>query len=598
MRFWLLNRNERQGLTLMSRTNGNSVFNSLQARIAILLTIAILPLGLIAILQAQRAVETAYESYSDTLTAQIGEAIQPERDAIRSAFALADGLASSIAVTGISGQECDEVIQHASRKNPKYQFLGVLDQEGRSECNNLGESIEFLGSFSQDDLELRQSAPFRTVIFTPAEQVSERPVIILVVPVLNSRDALIGFVSASFFTSDFNMLREESRLDSAVSLVVFNAEGEILSADRRFDDRMAWLPDGVTLPALTGSEERTFSANDTLGEVRDYAFIPIVENGAYALGSWPSKPLSDGTMASTLLLPLTMWLLTLGIALWALSRQVIKPVQKLRMQMQSFADNRASFRGSGLTDAPNELREIGKTFEGMADKIVRDEADLEDQVHERETLLREIHHRVKNNLQLMSSILNMQIRQSEDVQVETALKEAQGRLVSLARFQQDLYQASELSKLRADRLIHDLAKRAVSAEVSAQGGIDLQMDLDEIVLTPDQTSPLAMITTEALNEATKHASADPGDPKFVRLSFKVHDPVEDTVGLTIEHSVATGVDEVRRSLGSRLIAAFAAQLTAEVERRRDADLERLSIVFKRISLEPIERGTVKANGTL
>lgn len=575
----------------MGRVERKSVFNGLQARIAILLSIAVLPLGLIAVLQTQRAVEAAESALRDALSAQTTKAAQPERDAILSAFALAEGLASAVAVTGLAGPDCTAVVRQASEREPKYGFIGIVDRQGRSECSNYDEAFDFWAGLPAAEVERLVNRPKPDVVFSPAGRITERPVIIVSLPMLNPDETLEGFVALSFFVSDLDVLRRDLQFDQDVALVTFNADGVVLTSDASADDDPPWMPADLLLSDLVGSAALTFSARAEAGDMRDYALVPIVENRAYALGTWRAIPSVDYPLTTTILLPVTIWAITLSIALWALGRQVVKPIQKLRMHMQSFADGRTIFRNGDHDDTPNELREIGAAFETMAEKILHDEADMEDQLREREMLLREVHHRVKNNLQLMSSIINMQIRQSEGTEAEAALKGVHGRLSSLAKFHQDLYQTSSLSKLRADRLIQDLARQIFSIGSAQATAIDLQMDLDEIVLSPDQTSPLAMLTTEALTNTLKYASANPGKPKFAKLSFKIDDPASDMVRLEIVNSVTSDTEGTPNGLGSRLIAAFASQLEAAVEHRREPELYSLSVVFKRSPTTERAEGT-------
>ena len=75
-----------------------------------------------------------------------------------------------------------------------------------------------------------------------------------------------------------------------------------------------------------------------------------------------------------------------------------------------------------MGDAAVEIRDVGEAYLKMTDTILHDEAELENMVHQREVLLREVHHRVKNNLQLISSIMNMQMRQSHSSEAKLLMK--------------------------------------------------------------------------------------------------------------------------------------------------------------------------------
>jgi two-component sensor histidine kinase len=358
------------------------------------------------------------------------------------------------------------------------------------------------------------------------------------------------------------------------------------------------LPAGVNLADYVGAGRQVFSARTVTGEARDFAVVPIINGHAYALGSAPAGAASVAQSLfgeAALVFPFLMWFVSLLVAVLMLRRQVIAPIRQLRMRMRGFADGRAILSGGTMASAPRELREIGDTFDVMAGKILRDEAELEDRLHERDLLLREVHHRVKNNLQLMSSIINMQIRQSGGAEAEEALRRVQGRLASLAKFHRDLYQSTSLTNLRADTLLTDLARQLTSVALDPARPIDLELDLDPVTMSPDQASPLAMLVTEAMTNAIKYASSDPGDRRFVRLSLAL-DPGSDpqTATVTIQNSVRR--DEAAPTsagLGTQLIRAFAVQLGAEVEKGR-AD----GVFTKRVSFPidpfPADGGTSQA----
>jgi hypothetical protein len=163
--------------------------------------------------------------------------------------------------------------------------------------------------------------------------------------------------------------------------------------------------------------------------------VPIAPGRAYALGSWTanSAPIAKGRgLFTTMAFPIAMWLVSMTVALVSIHQLVIHPIRDLGRRMRGFADGRRILHAGSLSNAPGEISEIGDTFETMARRIIRDEADLENTLFEREVLLKEVHHRVKNNLQLMSSILSMQARKARSEEARQSLRDVQERLRSLA----------------------------------------------------------------------------------------------------------------------------------------------------------------------
>ena len=164
---------------------------------------------------------------------------------------------------------------------------------------------------------------------------------------------------------------------------------------------------------LTGNTRQVFTARNSEGIDRVYAVISMVDGTVFAMSVWPSDTAlleTDFSSRLSSLLPIIMWVASLVVAFWALNRLAITHIRKLGRQMLHFALNRTLPRKPLGEQVPVEIVAMEKSFLGMARSILQDEARLEDSLREKNMLLKEVHHRVKNNLQLISSIMNMQIR--------------------------------------------------------------------------------------------------------------------------------------------------------------------------------------------
>ncbi|WP_299046410.1 histidine kinase dimerization/phosphoacceptor domain -containing protein [uncultured Tateyamaria sp.] len=557
---------------------------SLTFRIGALLTLALLPLGVIAILQSWSAIDTARDTYRQSLAAQTLRAARPETEAITHAFGLALGLSNAIPALLADPAGCVAAMRNAVRQNPKFAFASFIEMDQTTTCNSADRRFDFSDNPANEQVFEARAAD---VTFNPSGSVSNQAVVIVSQPVRTRDGTFLGFVSLSFPTTPLAETRARADADPELTLITFDGQGEVLTTGGDRDAVAPLLPAEGGLTALVGGGQRVFSAVSVDGQRRDYTLAPIVPGRAYALGIWDVPRLNTGDLPLILRaasFPLLMWLASLMVAIMALRHQVIGPVRALRMRMRSFADGRAIFRANSIPNAPRELQEIGETFEQVADKVVRDEADLEEKVHERELLLREVHHRVKNNLQLMSSIINMQIRQDVGAEAEDALRRVQQRLSSLAKFHQDLYETSSLSKLRADQLLEDLARQNVNLNTDVHRQIDLRLDLDKVTLEPDQAGPLAMLVTEALTNAIKHASGAVDDPVFIAVSMKrTGGDTGRQICLRVENSLSRDASGPGESgLGTRLIQAFALQVGGSLRQDRDSDRYFVELVFDRL----------------
>ena len=276
------------------------------------------------------------------------------------------------------------------------------------------------------------------------------------------RDDLLGFVSISIPNRAFAESRDATASLQPLSTVTFNTRGELLTSIRDWDLARATLPADTDLASLTGQGRNIFSAMSAAGHMRYYAVLPVVPGTVYALSVWPEDtPLLQTDLSSRAsgLLPVAMWLASLVVAFWALNRLAIKHIRKLGRQMRRFARNRTLPQNALSGSVPTEIYNMEEAFVAMAESILRDEAALEDSLREKNILLKEVHHRVKNNLQLISSIMNMQIRKADSVESKRVLQRLQERILGLATIHKTLYLDTDVSAATAVRCCGRLSIR-------------------------------------------------------------------------------------------------------------------------------------------
>jgi two-component sensor histidine kinase len=199
---------------------------------------------------------------------------------------------------------------------------------------------------------------------------------------------------------------------------------------------------------------------------------------------------------------------------------------------------------------------------GMAIERERHERRLKAAVERQGILLKEIHHRVKNSLQLVASLLTLQAGEGADPELDRQLKDAAGRVLAIARAHERLYKNDDITKLDLGDYLRDVCRdlegsfSGCSIEVSVADGIRV---------ATDRAVPLALIVTELFTNAAKHAF--PGQTKctvrvvLVRrgddhLMLTVSD---DGVGLPPSFNL-----QESKSLGMRIVRAFASQLGAQL----------------------------------
>ena len=144
------------------------------------------------------------------------------------------------------------------------------------------------------------------------------------------------------------------------------------------------------------------------------------------------------------------------------------------------------------------------TLQDITDRILADN-QIQSSLKEKEILLREIHHRVKNNLQTISSLLDLQAESISDPKSIEAFRSSQNRIRSMALIHERLYKSENLSKIKACEYIKNLTDYLESTFIAQSGNIEMKTEVDDIYLSLDVAIPCGLIVNELVSNAMKHA---------------------------------------------------------------------------------------------
>ena len=215
-----------------------------------------------------------------------------------------------------------------------------------------------------------------------------------------------------------------------------------------------------------------------------------------------------------------------------------------------------------VNDSPNYFVAV---FEDVTERR-ENERRLQESLREKEVLLKEVHHRVKNNMQVISSILNLQSSYIEDAKALEVLAESQDRIKSMSFVHESLYQSETLSEVNFTEYIRNIANNLYHSYSRPQGGIQLCFELEQVSINLDTSIPCGLIINELVSNALKYAFT--GREKGViiihlarlspeRLRLEVED---DGVGLPPGFVI-----ENAESLGLQLVTTLATQVGGDLE---------------------------------
>ncbi len=237
-------------------------------------------------------------------------------------------------------------------------------------------------------------------------------------------------------------------------------------------------------------------------------------------------------------------------------------------------DVHLDFRGKKMILSVTEVplrNEAGAIYGlcGIAREIshrVELEKALESSLKEKEALLREIHHRVKNNMQVISSLLNLQAYHLQNPELTAILKDCQNRIRSMAIIHEHLYKSTNLARINFADYLNRLVVHLYNAHLRSQEKIRLETELEPIELDIGTAIPLGLLASELISNSFKHAF--PGERSGrVRIVFKAIVPSgfsleisDDGVGLPENFTLDSG-----RTFGMQLVSLLGGQLGARVE---------------------------------
>jgi PAS domain S-box-containing protein len=156
----------------------------------------------------------------------------------------------------------------------------------------------------------------------------------------------------------------------------------------------------------------------------------------------------------------------------------------------------------------NLLGQLRALNADLEKRVTSRTAELTATLREREILLQEIHHRVKNNLQVISSLINMQMRQLEDLPSRSALEECQTRVQAIALIHEKLYQSKDYSRVPFSEYVRGLAGNIFGALRLSNNDIAIKLDIDDVLLGVDKAIPCGLILNELITNSLKHAFPD------------------------------------------------------------------------------------------
>jgi two-component sensor histidine kinase len=554
------------------------------------LALALLPVLALSSLQAAEAFKREAEHQRSDLLLGAERSAASARARLDSTVVLLEALRPET-----SGPACEPRLRELVSRLEGFDALARYSATGDLICASRPVAYSRVGSAGGWFERLKSGAGL-TVTRAPTGVFGPAPSVIAAVRAERPQGTFDGVFVAVIPLSNLQPAARDRALPENSEVAVIDASGSILTATDIEAFRnvpRAW--------ARQSDEEGStlFYAKDRFGRSRVYAGAPLVGDDVYVLLSAPAQGLFSWARLNpfaSLILPILGWLFAMAAVMVVTERVVIRWLGYLDRVARVYAKGRFTVRPVQARNAPLEIRTLAITLDQMADAIDARDHSLHESIAHKDQLMREIHHRVKNNLQVISSLLNMQQRSLTDPAARAAMSDTRQRITALALIYRALYQSPDLRRADVRQFLEELIAQLLSADMGKGPLVRTELDVDALVIDPDKLAPLALWAVEAITNAQKHAFDGRGGVLKVRFKVGAVDTTleveDDGPGLDDDP------DDGSKGVGRTLMTAFARQLRgrSEVVRSEAGGLvARLTFPTPDMSEpEPVENGNPAA----
>jgi two-component system, sensor histidine kinase PdtaS len=534
----------------------------MRGRMALLLGLAMLPAGAIAMQVGLNAVSARQSAYEETLGRRALQAITVERSAIDELRELLSVLASSPELRDGNARECREWLGAVATRYQNLATIAVTTEARQIRCS----VPEAPAGFRSQPSTLRDRAEARdafTVGYVEYSRLARQPVLAALEPVRDASGRRNGFISATLSVDYLAELLNRGRTLDGARAALVDSDGRILASSTVDQTGPApGLPSVAQIKNLLGPDPAFIDVRNGTAVI-----VPLHAPDLYMVMSWGPEQAAWRRaldIGASVAAPLMIWLLAIGAGWFAIEIFVARPLSSLEGAARSFARGEDVVETPALASAPEEIRSLRRTLAAMAKTLRGREQRLIEALGEERALLREVHHRVKNNLQMVASLLNIQARAARDESEAWGLARAHDRVQMMALVHQRIYSSGEVRGLRLDDLVAEIARQLLQSRGAQAKDIELKLDVDEVRVDADRAVPAAFLVGESVSASLDALADHSGE-----LCLMLRGAEDGEIRFAVE---AKGPASSTPSPSLRLIDAFARQLGASFARSDAAPL--------------------------
>ena len=518
--------------------------------------IALLPIAFISVTQGLVNRQYAQSLIEETLstTALATAAVQ------REPFALAERRLEMMAKEeSVINNSPDCSVRLASALGSQEMIVNMArsDSSGRVRCSVL--PVDGAATFEDEAWWQVASKKKGFSVSAPLiGSISKQQILVAVHPLFNDAGDFDGMITAAIKTSWMKSALQKTTLSPDALAAIADGNGKIILSAK---------PSSLKSVNVKASFAKANSIVDTSGVRWTYSSAPLHNRQLHVVYAEPQTKLSAfarNQFRTDLLLPILALLLT-SVAVWiGVNRLVVRWLRELAILANQFAQGNYTGDPTKFASAPIEITSLSEDMHGMAAAISQRSDDLAKAAATTKMMAREVNHRVKNNLQMVMSLIGLQAAQVKDDQARLVLDQTRVRMGALALIHRLLYDhgdQAEQGLIDMGQILPELCAQLRTDAMIYGRDVDLSCTTDRVVGPVDQAIPITLFIVEAVSNAYRHAFPDDRNG-HIKITME---RVDGTITLTIaDNGIGFEPESSVGAMGTTLMDAFARQVNGKL----------------------------------
>jgi two-component sensor histidine kinase len=479
---------------------------------------------------------------------------------------IAEGVADTLAVNSAvasGSRDCRAQLERALASRPEYTGILVSGTGGKTICS-AGDTKLSPDGQSALTRAMRITVDVGDAVFLPETIPAADTTVPLARPFITpngERHAIALLLRRNIFDNIFLPTDPDESEIGALALI--RGDGVVVSEFVKGKEE--WRPSEPLPVGEPGERARglTFLTRDEVSF--HYAIAPVRGTLSSIVLATPLSVITATDwmrFAAAIGAPLLMLLLGIFAVFSGVDRLVLRWITRFRQVAGAYARGDYSPRIHELEKAPLELAELGGAINHMAERVRDRSTALEEALDGKNGLLRELHHRVKNNFQMIASLLALQRRELPQ-RLRTLLRVPEDRVLAMAAAYKASYATGEIGLVSAADLLRDIAAQLRQSFGTAAPAVRIEGGEEPVWLDLDQAVPLGLLVSEILSAAMERV-----DSENSPVSVKISRPEPGAVHLEVSSERIADVIP-QTGLAARLVSAYRTQIGATLSPLND-----------------------------